>query len=397
MPRIISEKKKAESSDGKQGRTKHQKLKSYIVTQYLLKNTDEDHLASAKDIIDYLADFGILAERRSIYRDIQEINEVMYALENDCPIKYAVKAIAEDEYDEDKLILYDPNRKGFYAQRRKYEPIDIRLLAECVHAAKFVSNDTAERLVDVLCDLVSEEQAAKIRVDVDVVGRVKTTNEKVFYSISTINDAMSRELYGQKHEPEQITFKYMKHTISDMRKQVERRNGAVITVSPYKLIMTDGNYYLLAYEANAKKFFTYRVDRMKGVSLTGVPREGQEAYEKIDIANYTRRVFSMYSGKQYRVKMRFINRLLDTAVERFGRKGDTQEDYRFVNTAPIYTNLDEGHFTVEATVEVSDQFYGWVLGFGRRVKILEPEPVVEGFKAYLDKVRAMYEDRPPEE
>ena len=51
MSRIISEKKKAESSDGKQGRTKHQKLKSYIVTQYLLKNTDEDHPASAKDII----------------------------------------------------------------------------------------------------------------------------------------------------------------------------------------------------------------------------------------------------------------------------------------------------------------------------------------------------------
>ena len=397
MARIAGEKKRAESSDGKQGRKEHQKLKSYIVMHYLLKNTDEDHPASANDIIDYLADFGIFAERRSIYRDIREINEVMYALDNDCKLKYAEEAIAADEDDEEKLVVYDPNRKGFYAQRRNYDLLDIRLLAECVHAAKFVSNDTAERLVDVLCVLVSEEQAAKIRVDVDVVGRVKTTNEKVFYSISTINDAMSRELYGQKHEPEQITFKYMKHTISDMRKQVERRNGAVITVSPYKLIMTDGNYYLLAYEANAKKFFTYRVDRMKGVSLTGVPREGQEAYEKIDIANYTRRVFSMYSGKQYRVKMRFINRLLDTAVERFGRKGDTQEDYRFVNTAPIYTNLDEGHFTVEATVEVSDQFYGWVLGFGRRVKILEPEPVVEGFKAYLDKVRAMYEDRPPEE
>ena len=113
MPRIISEKKKAESSDGKQGRTKHQKLKSYIVTQYLLKNTDEDHPASAKDIIDYLADFGILAERRSIYRDIQEINEVMYALENDCKLEYAAEAIAADEYDEDKLILYDPNRKCF--------------------------------------------------------------------------------------------------------------------------------------------------------------------------------------------------------------------------------------------------------------------------------------------
>ena len=390
MAKIAGEKRKVNSSDGKQGRTKHQKLKSYIVTQYLLKNTDEDHPASAKDIIDYLADFGILAERRSIYRDIQEINEVMYALENDRPIRYAVEAIAGDEYDEEKLIIYDPNRKGFYAQRRKYEPIDIRLLAECVHAAKFVADDTADRLIGVLCDLLSDDQAMQIRHSVDVMGRVKTTNTKVYYSINTINDAMSRELYGQRHEPEQISFKYLQHFISDIRQQVEKRNGAIRTVSPYKLIMNDGNYYLLAYDTRSHKFWPYRVDRMRDVRLTGQPREGTEAYEKIDIANYTRRVFSMYSGKQYRVKLRFINRLLDTAVERFGRKGDVEEDYRFINTAPVYAKLDEGHFTVEATVEVSDQFYGWLLGFGRRVKILEPEPVVEGFREYLDKIRAMY-------
>ena len=390
MAKIAGEKRRANSSDGKQGRKEHQKLKSYIVTQYLLKNTDEDHPASAKDIIDYLADFGILAERRSIYRDIQEINEVMYALENDCPIKYAEEAIAADEYDEEKLILYDPNRKGFYAQRRKYEPIDIRLLAECVHAAKFVSEDTASRLTDILCDMLSDNYSQQIRHEVDVVGRVKTTNTKVYYSINTINDAMSRELYGQRHEPEQISFKYLQHSISDVRQQVEKRNGAIRTVSPYKLIMNDGNYYLLAYDTRSHKFWPYRVDRMRDVRLTGQPREGQEAYEKIDVANYTRRVFSMYSGKQYRVKLRFINRLLDTAVEKFGRKGDTEEDYRFFNTAPVYAKLDEDHFTVEATVEVSDQFYGWLLGFGRRVKILEPEPVVEGFRAYLDKIRAMY-------
>lgn len=105
MARIAGEKKRAESSDGKQGRTKHQKLKSYIVMHYLLKNTDEDHPASANDIIDYLADFGIFAERRSIYRDIREINEVMYALDNDCKLKYAEEAIAEDEDDEEKLIV----------------------------------------------------------------------------------------------------------------------------------------------------------------------------------------------------------------------------------------------------------------------------------------------------
>ena len=110
-------------------------------------------------------------------------------------------------------------------------------------------------MTDILCDMLSENYADQIRHEVDVVGRVRTTNEKVFYSINTINDAMSRELYGQRHEPEQIRFKYMKHTISDMRQQVERRNGAMVTVSPYRLIMNDGNYYRLAYESNAKKFF----------------------------------------------------------------------------------------------------------------------------------------------
>jgi hypothetical protein len=84
--------KRAVHGDGKQGRKDHQKLKSYIVMQYLLRNTDEDHPASANDIIDYLADFGILAERRSIYRDVREINEVVYALDNDCKIQYAEEA-----------------------------------------------------------------------------------------------------------------------------------------------------------------------------------------------------------------------------------------------------------------------------------------------------------------
>ncbi len=386
-----------EHGDGKQGRKDHQKLKSYMVMDYLTKNSDEDHPLSASDVIDYLASMGILTERRSIYRDIDEINLVVYALENDCNIQYAAEVLAVDDGDEEKLIVYDPNRKGFYAQRRRYEAIDIRLLAECVYAAKFVSHDTAKRLVDVLCDLVSDQQATEIRHEVEVLDRAKTTNAKVFYSINTIHEAMSTELYGKRHEPEQIRFKYMKYTISDLHQQVERRNGAYISVSPYKLILNEGNYYLLAYDEKAKKFFPYRVDRMRDVRLTGEPRQGQEAYNQMDVANYTRRVFSMYSGTPCRVKLRFINRLLDTVVERFGLKEDTKTDYRFANIAPVYAKVDDGHFTVDATVEIGDQFYGWLCGFGKRVKVLEPASAVEGYRAHLDKIREMYEAKPPEE
>ena len=42
-------------------------------------------------------------------------------------------------------------------------------------------------------------------------------------------------------------------------------------------------------------------------------------------------------------------------------------------------------------VKVSDQFYGWVLGFGNKMKVIGTPEAVEGFKAYLDKIRGMYE------
>ena len=66
----------------KRGKKPNQKLKPYLVQQYLLKYTDEDHTASAYDIVSFLEYCGIAAERRSIYRDIQDINKVMWLMDN---------------------------------------------------------------------------------------------------------------------------------------------------------------------------------------------------------------------------------------------------------------------------------------------------------------------------
>jgi len=118
---------------------------------------------------------------------------------------------------------------------------------------------------------------------------------------------------------------------------------------------------------------------MKGVELTGMPRECQEEFDLIDMRTYAKRVFSMYSGRKTRIRIRFSNRLLDTVVERFGTKD------------VLYSQVDDRHFSAETEVEVSDQFYGWLLGFGKSAKILSPQSEVEKFQAYLDKIRGIYE------
>jgi predicted DNA-binding transcriptional regulator YafY len=66
-------------------------------------------------------------------------------------------------------------------------------------------------------------------------------------------------------------------------------------------------------------------------------------------------------------------------VDRFGTRG------------VIYGKKDEKHLTLTTKIEVSDQFFGWLLGFGKRAKLIGPESVVEDLKAYLDKVQKMYE------
>ena len=44
-----------------------QKLKLLYLRDYLVENTDEKHMASVQDMIDFLASKDIRAERKSIY------------------------------------------------------------------------------------------------------------------------------------------------------------------------------------------------------------------------------------------------------------------------------------------------------------------------------------------
>ena len=368
-----------EEKPAQHGKKPNQKLKPYVVLQYLLKYTDENNVATAFDIIGYLKeDCDIDAERRSIYRDIEEINTVALMLEEECTIGQAAEMLADDEDGELKLVVYDKKKKGFYGRQRKYDLNDIRLLAECVYSSKFISQGQADRLADVVCEFVSEHQADKIRHNAFLTDRVKTNNRQVLANIATINEAMSRKIDGEPHTPEKITFKYLKYSVGDMSKQVERRKGAKYIVSPFQLLINDGNYYLLAFDDYSKEMRTYRVDRMKDVDPMGEPRDGEEDFKKIDLRTYTQRVFSMYGGEQKLVEIRFINPLLDAVVDRFGTK-DVQ-----------YAKVDETHFSVTAKVEISDQFFGWLLGFGRKAKLLYPDDVLDKFRTYMDRIREMY-------
>lgn len=360
-----------EKNDKNKGKRYNQKLKPYLVLQILLKETDETHRLNADDIAAYLEDYGVEAEKRSIYRDIADINKALYAEEYKCDLDEAEVAIEEDE--ENKTIRYSAKeKKGFYVARRKIDLNDVRLLAESVYSAKFIPKDMECLLIDAICEFTSEYDAANIRRDSLVVDRVKTVNAQIFNNIEVINEALQ--------ESKQIKFRYTKYDINHLDKLSVRRGGSFITASPYQLLIENGNYYLFAYDGEKEKIWPYRVDRMQNIQVLDGPREGKEAFHELDIKRYTRRVFSMFAGERVTVQIRFVNTLLDTVVDRFGKEGVT------------YSKSGDSHFIVTAPVEVSDQFFAWVCGFRKRAKIIGPPRVVEQMKEFVDAIQSKYDE-----
>lgn len=367
------------SKCNQRGKQPNQKMKPYLIYRLLYRETDENNVLSASEIVAALDDWGIYAERRSIYRDIDAINKVLYLLENGGTIYEAEEVIDNDIENFEKAIIYDKTKKGFYLQRRDFETEDIRIIAECINSARFITDAQAKRLVNLVCQFVSDEQGEKIQADAFVFNRSKTKSKNVLNNISVINDAMSYKLDGAPHTPEKISFQYLKYDINDLSKQVERRKGKKYILSPYKLLINDGNYYLLGFDDAAQDMRTYRLDRMKNINRIHEERAGADTFANMDFYSYTQRVFSMFSGQEHVITLRFVNRLLDTVVDRFGTKGVS------------YAKADESHFNLMAKVEVSDAFYAWICGFGKMARIIEPESVVNGFTAYLDKIQNMYE------
>ena len=367
------------------GKRNNHKMKPFYVYDYLMRETDATHVASAKMISAYLLEnYGIQSESRSIYKDIEEINIAMLLTLRDA---YGEPKVASFERakellkdDKNKTIIYDEHRKGYYVRKRHYKLDDIRILAECVYSAKFIDEKRAKRLVNVVCDLTSEHNAKTIRRDSMLLDRVKTENVAIYDIVNKISAAMSTKIVKKvAHIPEKIKFKYMSYTLQNGVKHTERRKGEWYMVSPYKLLISDGNYYLMGYDDKTHKLMNYRVDRMKDVELTGEERSGEEKFKALNMESYLKEHFSMYQGDQEHVKIRAKNFMLDTFVDRFGTRD------------VIYAKDDDEYFTAIVNVAVSDQFFGWLCGLGRRVQIISPPSVVERYKKHLDKLRAMYE------
>lgn len=192
--------------------------------------------------------------------------------------------------------------------------------------------------------------------------RVKTDNETVYYAIDKLHTAIA--------SGKAVTFCYFDYNVK--KEQVFRREGRRYTVSPYGLIWSDENYYLVGWDHQKEKLRRYRVDKMVSLSLTSLPREGDESCKEFDLVEFGQKHFHMLSGREAKVRLRCENWLVSIMLDRFGQ-----------DTMLIPDGEDHFVFTVDAVV--SPQFYGWLFALEGGAVITTPDWAVEEYHSLLEK------------
>ena len=295
-----------------------QKSKLLTLLRILEQKTDEEHLLNVPQLVELLEQQDILAERKSIYSDIDTLRSLGYDIQ-----------------------LRRGRGGGYWLASRTFELSELKLLVDAVQASKVVSARTSSKLIHKLEALCSDYEGTQLQRQVYVDGRPKSDSHTLLYSIDALHSAINA---GRM-----VRFRY--------------KDDGTRTVSPWQLAWENGCYYLIAYQdEKAPPVRHYRVDRMAGVLVLDKPRRGKEFFRTFDLPAYLRKHFNMFGGTEYRVTLRCAADLEPVMRERFGRE-------------PVFCPEDAEHFHFDVPICVSQQFFGWVCGFGGKVEVTAPAAV----------------------
>lgn len=309
------------------------KLRPFYVAKMLYEQTDEEHYLTIAQIIERLEDkYEISTSRGTVSDDIKALQAFGVEIE-----------------------VEQSTQNRYYLIGRRFDLPELKALIDAVESARFIPKEKSSALVAKLGSLASPFEALKLVRNVDVENRIKADNEKIYYIMEALNDAINDKM--------KVSFQY--YTYNRHKERVAKHDGEVYVFSPYKLIWNGDYYYVVGYSEKHGSIGSFRVDRIVTTPQILI-EEQHEPPKNFDLNIYLNSMFRMYNGERKRVKLICENDLMDAVIDKFGKD-------------VVISEYDDNSFKVIATTSVGNVFYSWVFGFGGRVTISSPEDVREEY------------------
>ena len=309
------------------------KLKTLLIYKYLEEFSDEENPVSTTALIAMLKEKGITAERKSIYADVKALNEI------GCNI----------------LSVKSP-KIGFSMAERKFTLAEVRLLIDAVSSAGFITPKKTEELVEKLESLLSANQAKALKSQVYCSGENKCDNEEIYYIINGLDEAINNK--------KQVKFVYKRRNID--KEQKKSYTEKTFTVSPYALIWKEDHYYLVCNNKKYDNLMNLRLDRMKKIEILDEPQRPVSEvseYKVFDAADYSAKMFNMFSGNT--------------------------DEVTLLCNLPLKAS-DIEHFETTINAAVSDGLVSWIMQYGGDIKVLKPQYLADMVADKARKIAELY-------
>ncbi len=325
-----------------------QKLKILYIVKILTEFTDEQHPLSAEEICNKLSAYGVTAERKSIYNDIE------------CLVDFG--------YD---IIKTRVPKNGYFLASREFELPEIYLLSDAVRTAEFISEKKTRQLIAKFDKMLSTYQSKHGISGIYIGGRNKTDNEEIFYNIDAINTAIK--------DCKKVSLKYEHQHLDENREiTVDVKEHKI---SPYAMTWQDDHYYLIGNNEKYDNLMHMRIDRIKKVEiLTERSRHFSEVSDytdTFDVVDYTQKLFSMFGGELSRIKLRCKKNILEQLTDRFGKK-------------IFFTNVTNDTFDISVNAVISEGLVTWLMNYGDRVEVIEPQNLRQKITERAEKILSIY-------
>ena len=320
------------------------KHKILYIMKILKEKSNEENPLTVYDLIEELAHYGITAERKSIYSDI----EILTSFGMD-------------------IICEKGRTNKYFVGTRDFELPELKLLVDAVQASKFITHKKSEVLIKKIERLTNVYEAKELQRQVIVADRAKTINESIYYNIDEIHKAIDKD--------NQIRFRYFDFNTD--KEIIFRNEGDWYQVSPYALIWNEDNYYMQAHHPKYDDISNFRVDRMDKVEICDETRLKTNGFVDLEISDYSKIVFNNFLGETQKVKLLFDDTLVNVVIDKFGKTVGLQKQ-------------PDGKFIINVEIAVTPTFLGWVFMFGDKVKILEPIGVTEMFISHCQNALSIY-------
>ncbi len=326
-------------------KTSNQKARLLYILQMLYEKTDENNYLTIKQITDELSNYEIYCERKAFYDDIEVLRSFGFD-------------IISERYGRET---------GYFLASRNFEVAEVKMLVDIVQASKFVTKKKSDVLISKLGNLCSKNDREGLVKQLFYANDYKNINETIFYNVDLINSA----ILGDKG----ISFRYVDYFYNG--KPEYRKDGKTYSVSPFKMVWDDENYYLVAYDEESGEPRHYRVDKMTDILVRRDERKGKDIFKKLDYSGYLKRIFGMYSGEEKVITFSISKALIKVFIDRFG-------------SDIILVKESEDRVALNVKLDVSKQFFGWLVGLGKDVEIKAPNSVREEFASYLEEILKKY-------